>query len=107
MIRKNNDDFSHITNKSPLNGKIIVIIIVIIMIYQEQGQKISDELGKIFVIHISGNIISSLCIFHRNTNALNHVKRFLFLVTKRQLTVNQNCIRKPFLAYQIGKNPSM
>lgn len=106
-MRKNNDAFSYITNKSLLNGKIIVIIIVIIMTYQEQSQKISDKLGKIFVIHISGNVISSLCIFHRNTNALKHVKRFLFLVTKRQLTVNHNCIRKPFFAYQIGKNPSV
>lgn len=38
--------------RGSLNAKIIVIIIIMIIIYQDQNQKITDKLGKIFINYV-------------------------------------------------------
>ena len=64
-MRENNDALNSITSKNPLNGKMIAVVIMTITTYQGQCQKISDNLGNIFVTYISGNVIFPLHVSHR------------------------------------------
>lgn len=107
VMRENNDALNSTTNKkSPQKGKIVetVIAVIIIIIYQEQCQKISDNLGKLFVTHISGNAISPLYFTERENKCPSTLKKVLNFSHKKT-AVSQNCSRKAFLVYQIGTNP--